>query len=98
MGFQRTVVGMRSEVKRWLLLFGRSIGCTLEQSVSFGLRSFIHCLLCLSMFRLFFRQRLYLSHRRDESWIVRICHAQSLQLFLTMSLRFLSQCHTPFGC
>ena len=98
MGFQRTVVGMRSEVKRWLLLFGRSIGCTLEQSVSFGLRSFIHCLLCLSMFRLCFRQRLYLSHRRDESWIERICHAQSLQLFLTMSLRFLSQCHTPFGC
>ena len=98
MGFQRAVVGMRSEVKRWLLLFGRSIGCTLEQSISFGLRSFIHCLLCLCMFRLSFRQRFYFSHRRNEGGIERICHTQSLQLLLTMAFRFLPQCHTPFGC
>ena len=50
------------------------------------------------MCRLCFRQRLYLSHRRDEGGIERIFHAQSLQLLLTMALRFLPQCHPPFGC
>ena len=94
MGLQCAVIRMRGKVKRLLLLFGRGIGCTLEQSISMGLRSFIYSLLCLCMFRLYLGQRLYLSHRRNKGRIERICHAQSLQLLLTMAFRFLTQCHT----
>src|SRR5574344_476160 len=94
MGLQRAVVGMRGKVKRLLLLFGRGISCTLEQSISTGLRSFIYSLLCLCMFRLYLGQRLYLSHRRYEGGIKRVCHAHSLQLLLTMAFRLLAQCHT----
>ena len=64
-----------------------------------GMRSeVIHCLLCLCRLRLCFRRRFYLSHGRYEGGIKCVCHAQSLQLLLTMALRFLPQFHPPFGC
>ena len=60
-----------------------------------GMRSeSVHCLLCLYMVRHCCRRRFYLSHGRYEGGIKCVCHAQSLQLLLTMAFRLLAQCHT----